>query len=314
MSDVSDDNRRSFASLLGPRYWGIWLAVGALRALYLLPFSVRIRLGRRLGRLAHRFANERRRVVETNLALCLPDMDAAERERIAVRHFEDLGISLFEMTAAWWGDDRTFESIVDFDGIEHLEAALRRFPALIVLTGHFSTLEIGGRFLKSRLPPFDGVYRPLRNPLFDELIRRGRLVSGRTLIEKSDIRQMIKNLRGGVSVWYAPDQSFRGKYAQLMDFFGVPTMTNAATGRIAKLGRAGVLPFYCWRVDDSPRYRVQFLPALDPEDFGDPEALTARYVETLEEAIRRAPSQYYWVHRKFKDRPPPLPDVYARES
>ncbi len=311
---TADVDAASKPSYLAPRYWLIWIGLGVLRALYYLPLSWQFWLGRMIGRVAWRVARKRRRIAVTNIDLCFPEKSPDERARICLQHFEDLGISLFEMAQAWWAPDERFEKIVSFEGLEHVERAREQYGALIIITGHFSTLEISGRFLKQIVPQFDAIYRPHRNPLLDEKVRQGRLQSAKSLIEKSDIRTMIRNLKKGFSVWYAPDQSYRRKYAELIDFFGHGAMTNTATSRLATLGNAAVVPFYCCRETNTPHYRVRFLPALEHSPDENPSELTRRFISTLEEATRQCPSQYFWVHRKFKDRPEPLPDVYANQA
>ena len=296
-----------------PRYWGIWLGLGILYLASRLPLGTQLALGRALGRTAGAFAGSRRRIVLTNLAVCFPDWSAAERERVCREHFEDLGASLFEMASAWWREDALFERNIEFRGTEAVSRALASGQRLILITGHFTTLEISGRFLRQIVPSFDAIYRPQRNGLLDDRIRRGRLRSARQLIEKADIRRMLRSLRDGVSVWYAPDQSYRRKYAELIDFFGTPAMTNTATGRLGALSGALVIPFYCWRAGRQPKYVAEFLPpiAVDGEDMS---STTREFVTTLEEAVRRAPSQYFWIHRKFKGRPEGYPDVYAEAA
>ncbi|MEO1036662.1 MAG: lipid A biosynthesis acyltransferase [Pseudomonadota bacterium] len=295
---------------LGPRYWPVWFGLGCLWLIARLPLTAQLWLGQRLGSLAYLVAGKRRDVVLTNLTVCFPDWDAEKRQRVCKMHFQDLGASLFEMASAWWREDALFERNVTFRGDEAVRDALAAGHRLIIVTGHFTTLEISGRFLRQIVPSLHAIYRPHRNALLDERVRRGRLRSAQRLIEKADIRQMLRSLKQGVSVWYAPDQSYRRKYAELIDFFGIPAMTNTATGRLAALSGAKVVPFYCWRDGAGPNYVVEFLPPLDVAG-DDLPATTRQFVATLEDAICKAPSQYFWIHRKFKGRPEGYPDLYA---
>ncbi|MEO0997811.1 MAG: lipid A biosynthesis acyltransferase [Pseudomonadota bacterium] len=296
---------------VAPRHWPLWLALAALRLVHVLPIRRQLAAGRVLGRLVHRLSPRRARIARRNLELCFPELDTAGRSDIERAHFESVGMSVIELALAWWSSDERLAPLVRFEGLEHLDAAIDRHGSAVILTAHFTTIEIGGRFLKRHLDMFDGVYRENRNPFVDEIIRRARARSGRRLIEKSDIKTMIRSLRAGVSVWYAPDQSYRRKYAELLDFFGEPAMTNTATSRVAALGKAAILPFFCWRESADGRYAVRFLPPIEPA--GDDPAIdvTRQYLDATEAMIRLAPEQYYWVHRRFKERPAPLPDVYA---
>ncbi len=296
---------------LTPRYWPLWLALGALRLLHLLPIRRQLAAGRALGRLVHRLSPKRARIARRNLELCFPELDAARRREIERAHFESIGMSVIELGLAWWSSDERLAPLVRFEGLGHLEAAMNDYGSAVILTAHFTTIEIGGRFLRRHLDNFDGVYRENRNPFVDEIIRRARARSGRRLIEKADIKTMIRSLRAGVSVWYAPDQSYRRKYAELMDFFGEPAMTNTATSRVAALGKAAILPFFCWRESAGGRYAVRFLPPIRASGDDPAVAVTRQYLDATEAMIRLAPEQYYWVHRRFKERPAPLPDAYA---
>ncbi|MEM8983064.1 MAG: lysophospholipid acyltransferase family protein [Pseudomonadota bacterium] len=296
-----------------PRYWLLHIGFALLRLLSLLPLSIQLWLGRRAGDIAHAVAGSRRRIVDINLQLCFPDWTVEQRVAVRRDYFRNMGASLFETASAWWRSDALFEPIVTFRGEQQLRELIDAGYRIILLTGHFSTLEISGRFLRQVIPEFDAVYRPQRNPYTDTVIRRGRLRSARRLIEKADIRQMLRSLKEGVSVWYAPDQSYRRKYAELIDFFGTPAMTNTATGRLAALSGAKVIPVYCWREGDGPKYTVEFLPPLEV-DSTDMEATTRAYIATLESAVQKAPAQYFWIHRKFKGRPEGYPDVYANTS
>jgi len=130
------------------------------------------------------------------------------------------------------------------------------------------------------------------------------------MIEKNDLKSMIRSLREGTILWYAADQSYDGKQSALVPFFGVPAMTNTATSTLAKLGKAKVLPFFPRRLPEGG-YEIRILAPIEDFPSGDAIADTEKFVALLEDQIRRCPEQYYWVHRKFKRRPAPLPDVYA---
>jgi len=179
-----------------------------------------------------------------------------------------------------------------------------------LLSAHFTTLEISGRVLADAIPPFDAVFRKNRSEFMTELQRTGREVAADTTIEKRDIKKMVRSLRNNRSVWYAPDQSYSRKGAEVIEFFGVPAMHTTATSTLARLGDALVVPFFPRRLDDMT-YELVLLPAFDNFPSGDPVADTKRYVAILEDHVRTCPEQYFWIHRKFKDLPADLPDLYA---
>ena len=301
---------RRLRDYLAPRYWGVWLLFGLLRAVSLLPFSWQMAAGRALGRLAYRVAGSRRHIARRNLELCFPALTAAEIEALTRAHFENLGMSVFEMAMAYYRPQR-FDGRVRVHGYEHLQRA--DDGHVILLTAHFGALEVGGTALKRRGLVFDAVFRKDRSPLVTELIRRGRERAGRQTIEKANIKQMIRSLRSGIPVWYAPDQSYRRKQSELLPFMGVPAMTNTATSSLARLGKARVIGFFPHRNADCSGYDIEICAPL--EDFpGDDAAADALRINALIEThIRRSPAQYFWVHRKFKGRDG-LTDAYAASA
>ncbi|NCF50187.1 LpxL/LpxP family Kdo(2)-lipid IV(A) lauroyl/palmitoleoyl acyltransferase [Gammaproteobacteria bacterium] len=302
--------RKPLYHFWSPRYWPVWFGFALLRIVCLLPNAPALAIGRVIGRLAHRIGSKRRAIVRRNLELCFPDLPPEKRNALARRHFEALGMSLIETGLARWAKDDRLTSITSIDGLEHLQAALDTGNGVILLGAHFTTLEISGRVMRLKCPPFDAVYRRNRSEFITELLRTGRERSADTTIEKREIKTMVRSLRNGRIVWYAPDQSYRGKGAQVVRFFGVPTMHTTATSTLARLGKAVVLPYFSRRSDDG-RYEITIFPALPEFPSDDPVADTEKYVEALEAFIRTCPDQYYWIHRKFKDLPENYPDYYA---
>ena len=143
-----------------------------------------------------------------------------------------------------------------------------------------------------------------------EVQRSGRERSAAETIEKRDIKLMVRRLREGGLVWYAPDQSYNRKGAEVVPFFGVPSMHTTATSTLARLGKAAVLPFFPQRMPDG-HYLITISPAFENFPSDDPVADTREYVRVLEEHIERCPEQYFWVHRKFKNLPDSYPDYYS---
>lgn len=293
-----------------PRYWGLWLGLALLRLACLLPYRGQLWLGRRLGGLLRRLLPRRRRVAARNLALCFPELDEAARERLLREHFASLGIALFELGLAWWASERMLDRLVHIEGLEHLLAAQAGGQGVIVLSGHFPAIEFTGRLARRSLPALAALYRPHENPFIDQLLRRGRERAGH-LIPKDSMRQLLRALRSGAPVWYAPDQAHRRQHSALVDFFGVPAMTNTALTQLVRMSGARVVPYLPRRRPDGSGYDVRILPPLEDFPGASPEADALRVNQLFEAHIRSAPDQYYWVHRRFKGRPPPLPDPYA---
>ncbi len=293
-----------------PNYWPVWAGLGLLRLSCLLPYRLHIALGKSLGRFAHRIAAQRRAITRRNLGLAFPELSLEERNALALEHFEALGASLVEWGLGRWASYRKLEKLIHFDGLEHLHEAIKSDLGVILLSAHFTPLEISGRVLKKKCGHIDGVYRKNRSEFMTAILLSGREMSLRRAIEKRDIKSMIRSLREGVPVWYAPDQSYNRKQSAVIPFFGVPAMTNIATNTLARAGRAIALPYFSRR-RPAGGYQITILPPIDGLPSDDPVADTKKFVALLEAQVRLAPEQYYWVHRKFKDLPEPLPDYYA---
>lgn len=302
--------RQPLYSYWAPKYWPTWIGMGLLRLLCLLPHRTALAIGRGIGRLAHRLGGSRRGVIRRNLELCFPELSADERNALAAEHFKALGMMLIETGLGRWASDKHLASITTLKGVEHVHAATKSGHGVLLLAAHFTTLEISGRVLATRIPPFDGVYRKNRSDFVTEIQRSGRERTVDTTIEKRDIRTVVRNLRAGRIVWYAPDQSYNRKGAEIVPFFGVPSMQTTATSTLARLGDAVVIPFFPRRLKDGT-YEMTLLPPFEDFPGDDPAADTLRYNKVLEAHIRSCPEQYFWVHRKFKDLPDGYPDYYA---
>jgi len=304
------DIRKPLRQFIAPKYWPTWLGLGLLRAACWLPHSVVLGIGRMIGKFVHRIAGERRAIVRRNLELCFPDMPPAERNKLAQRHFEALGMSLMEMGLGRWASDDHLTALTTIKGVDHILDAVNDGKGVILLSAHFTTLEISGRILKLHIPPYDAVYRKNRSEFITEVLRTGRERSAATTIEKRDIKSMVRSLRQGRVVWYAPDQSYRRKGAEVVPFFGVPSMHTTATSTLARLGKAIVIPYFPERLENG-QYHIRILPALQNFPSDDLIEDTQQYVRVLEEQIQRCPEQYFWLHRKFKDLPDTYPDYYS---
>ena len=281
-----------------------------LRLVCLLPHRAVLATGRVIGRIAHAMGGTRRAIVRRNIELCFPEMTEEERDALAYEHFKALGISLMELGLGRWSSTRHLQSITQLNGVEHVQDALASGKGVILLSAHFTTLEVMGRVLAAAIPPFDAVFRKNRSEFMTELQRSGREVSAANTIEKRDIKKMIRSLRNNRAVWYAPDQSYNRKGAEVITFFGVPSMHTTATSTLARLGNAVAIPFFPMRNPDGT-YTHTLYPPLEDVPSKDVVADTKKYVALLEDHVRKCPEQYFWIHRKFKDLPDGYPDYYS---
>lgn len=292
-------------SLFHPRYWIFWLVIGLLRVLILLPYPAQLKLGRGLGHLIRHTAKRRRIITEYNLERCFPDRTPEERRRLARKHFEAMGIALFEVGMCWWASARRLRRLVQIEGIQHLEKARAKGRGVILLSAHVTTLEIGGRLL-GLFTDFHLMYKPNRNPVLERVIRGRREAHFDRAIPTDDVRLMLKSLKEGFPVWYAPDQGYLGKGSAMVPFFGVPAPTHLGTSRFAKISGAPVLPFFVERLPGTAGYRLEIRPPLEGFPSDDPEADAARVNQVIEDQARLTPEQYLWAHNRFKT------DIYRK--
>jgi KDO2-lipid IV(A) lauroyltransferase len=292
-----------------------WPSLAGLGLLWLicrgLPYATVVKLGNWLGRRLMRLSGRRRHIAETNLALCFPEQSATQRSDLLGRHFEALGVGLLTTGMAWWSSDRRLRKLVGIDGLHHLEQAMAQGRGAILLSAHFSDLEMSGRLL-SLFHPFAVMYRPHENPVIERAFRRNRELRFSAAIPRGEARQVIKTLKQNQAVWYAPDQSYSDPNSSLVPFFGVPASTNLGTSRMSKVSGAPVLPFFGYRLPEGRGYRLVIHPPLADFPSDDLAADAARINRVIETAVREAPEQYFWVHRRFKNRPG-LPDPYTSE-
>ena len=304
------ERARFRAAFLHPRFWPLWLGLGLLWLVVQLPYGALLALGRLLGAVMYR-VSRRRPVAARNLELCLPELDAAARDRLLRDNFASSGIAFFEMAMSWWWPRERLARLAHIEGLEHLQAAQREGHGVILMALHFTTLEIGAALLGQR-HTIDGMYREHKNALFDYIQRRGRERHNRdsTAIEREDVRTMLKVLRQGRAIWYAPDQDYGRKQSVFVPLFGIEAATVTATTKFARLGRALVVPFTQERLGDGSGYRLVVHPPLADFPGASEEADCLRINQWVEQAVRDCPAQYLWAHRRFKTRPEGAAKLY----
>lgn len=295
-----------------PKYWGTWAALAFLRFFSFIPYGGLLWLSNFLGKLFFRSAKRRRRVIETNINLCFPDKSPEERKQLARDAFVSTIMAVFEISISWWGNKEKILSLHNVDGLEHLNKAIDKDKGVILLVSHFTTMEIAGAFLNSNIDNLQVVYKRSNYPLLEWFIQEKRLqrcCAG--LIKHKSLREIIRNVKEGNVVWFAPDQDFGRKDSVFAPFMGVETNTLVSTQRLAKITGAPVVPFYVERVAENKNYTIHFSPELDNFPTDDEVHDAGIINHAIEEQVRQTPAQYLWAHRRFKTRPEGEKDVYS---
>lgn len=279
-----------------------WLLVGAFWLFAQLPWNVQLAAGRGLGHLSYFLLKRRRHIAATNIALCFPHLSAARQQRLTRATMVSTGEAITEIAAAYINKRVDLPSRLTIEGREHLETASAK-GGVLLLGMHLNTIDAGCRLLGDGAKvPFSVVYRPNNNPILDWFIAWGRGRFVEHYIDRKDMRGLIRHLRAGKTVWYAPDQDYGREQSVFAPFFGVQTATITTTTRIAKMGRATVIPTSHFRLPNG-RYKIVFGPPVENFPSGDDVVDATIVNQIIEQEVLKAPEQYLWVHRRFKTRP-----------
>lgn len=240
--------------------------------------------------------------MRTNLALCFPDWTARQLKEVERAHFRMLAEMLAEVSHCWQWPGRLGAETGEVLGLEHLEAARSGGSGVLLATAHCTCLELGARLFGEAVAAC-GMYRPLRNPVLETLQNRGRQRYADGMFRRDDLRGIVRHLRAGGVLWYAPDQDLGPRRSAFAPLFGRPAATARAVVELARLGRARVVPMYPFKDPVGGRVQVILSPALEDFPSGDLVADLTRYNALVEEWIRHRPAQYWWLHRRFKTTP-----------
>ncbi|HEX7386361.1 MAG TPA: acyltransferase [Castellaniella sp.] len=266
----------------------------------------RLRWGRFLGWLTPRLLRSRAHIVRVNLALCFPDLTPQAREALARRHFHLLAQSFVDRGLCWFGDPARIEDMVELQGGELLKDLVAQDRPVLMLAPHFVALDAAATRIAMYLKETASFYTRQSDPDVDEVVLAGRIRFNRVhMVSRHDgVRELIRLLRKRIPVYYLPDMDFGREGSAFVPFFGVQAATLLSTAHIAKARNAVVIPAITHLDLDTGRYHVKIGPVIDNFPGDDSlEAATARLNTLIEDAIRRDPAQYYWVHRRFKTRP-----------
>ncbi|MCK6425508.1 MAG: lipid A biosynthesis acyltransferase [Burkholderiaceae bacterium] len=285
--------------------------LGLLWLLHWLPLGAIDRLGRGIGALLWRFGRARRKVALRNLELCLPERSPAEREAIARAHFGWLGRSFLERGLLWWAPRERLQRLIQVEGDVRL--AERSERPVMWLAPHFLALDVAGvGILLNQNRRAGSIYQRQSNPVFDAAMRAGRLRFGNAeIFPRSDsAKPLIRAIKRGDAFFNLPDMDFGAKDAAFVPFFGVPAATLLAPSRMARLLDMVVQPVVAEMLPGGQGWKLRFLDPWPDFPSDDAVADTLRMNRWIESEILRNPSQYLWVHKRFKTRPKGEPSLY----
>ena len=295
---------------LNPKYWPLLIGIGFIRLFVLLPYTGQLAFGRWLGRVGMRVARRRTNIAKANLRLCFPELSEQAQKQLLRKTFESIGMGGIETMMAWWMSDRRFKKIpIKMIGWDNYLAAEASGQGVIVACAHFTCLEMIGRHFGT-LRHYALVYQKHNNPLYEAMMAGCRKRYNAQAVPRKDMREMVRCLHLGKTLFYAPDQDFGADRSVFAPFFNIPTATVKATTWLAKAGKAKFVPVMYNRTLDNKSYEIHVLPALENFPSGDDVVDAARFNQVIENHVRRFPDQYLWAHRRFKTRPQGEAAVY----
>jgi KDO2-lipid IV(A) lauroyltransferase len=286
-------------------YWAVravrrlaaWMPRGAVRP-----------AGTLLGLAFYTFDRVHRRIADTNLATAFPQRTAPERRAIVREMFGHFGRVLFELLRFSTLTQAKMRDAVEFDGEDRARAAYAQGRGVLFFTGHFGYWEIHAIVHGLRLEPIGVLARALDNPYLNELLEQVRTATGNSVIyRRGAVRRVLRTLHGGAGVAMLIDQHMHSPDAIYVDFFERPAATTSTLAQLALRTGAPVVPVFALPLPGG-RYRMIYEHPVAPPDADTPDAIrqfTQRCTDVLEMYVRRHPSLWLWMHRRWRDAPLP---------
>ena len=281
-------------SMLSPSYLLTWLGTGFLYVLTLLPIKIQLFLGGQLGSILLFISPQRKNITQINLQLCFPEKTQIELEKMVKEVFKDIGKGLIETGIAWWKSDRFIDKLItkktDF---EHLDS---NNEGCLILLKHSTHAELDIRII-SRLLRVGGMYKTQTNKVMNYLMIKARNKYCIGAVTNRQTRRGLKWLRNGLKFLYAADQDYGTKGSEFVPFFGIQAATITLPSDLFKKGTR-VYFFNVIRVNSSYEITLsEFSQQTDKDGF------LNEMNNFYQKAILETPTQYFWMHRRFKTRP-----------
>ena len=286
-----------------------------MKVMAILPRASARALGITIGWIVYFLLGRLRRVGRRNLEIAFPQKSLHERNRLLRGMYVSLGRLLAEFCLFPRYTRQNVSRIAVYQGFENFEEAEQSKKGVLLLTGHVGGWEIGSFVHSLYGHPMNIIVRPLDNPYLNRLAEEFRSRFGNRLLPKQDFaRGLLAAMHNGETVGILMDTNMTPPQGDFVPFFGMLACTATGLARVATKTGAAVVPAFTIWDDQLLKYRVQFEPAIELVRTADPDAdvlaNTALFNHVLEDIIRKYPSQWLWVHRRWKTRPPGEPPLY----
>ena len=289
-----------------------YLALNLLRLFSFLPYSIVVPFGYGLGWLAAHIPNERAHVVKTNLRLCFPSLSESEIDALALEHWKLFGRSVIERSRIWLGTGEQIRAMVEIESAIPLGDRKPRLlinPHFVGLEGGFMALSVMAK--ERGWMGGAGLYQKMKNPFFNQkMIEWRNRFGGKSIERQSRLRDLIREIQTGNFIFIAPDIDLGPRDSVFVPFFGIQTSTITSVSRLAQLSGAEVCLMTTTLNTNRSGYVCRISAPLENFPSDDPSNDAARLNQCIEALVRESPAEYYWVHKRFKYRPPGEASLY----
>ena len=271
---------------------------------HVLPRSWAIGLGEQLSLIVSHVITKRRDLVLRNLALAFPEKSEAERVHIAHEVWRNLGRLAVEFARVSDFTDGSIDRLVEVEGREHVDAAIKEGKGIVGLTAHFTNWELTGALVQRVYGNMTVIARPVRNPMVDRWVYEKRTASGlKIILPKDAVKASLKCLRNKGIIGMMIDQSLSSG-GVFVEFFGRPASSTTLPALLHI--RTGAPVMFAYLVRNGERFRLVFEPVVFPQ-VEDPAARIQIYTQVMttqfEQVIRRHPESWLWLHNRWKRQP-----------
>lgn len=299
-----------------PRYWGVWLGVGAMAAMAYVPAKIRDPILGGIGRLAGKFAKGARRRAQINLLYCLPELSEARREEIIDDMFAAAPQSMVMMAElACRGNPQKLLSRVQWHDRQIIDDLKAQGRNIIFLVPHGWAVDIPAMLLAAEGNQMAAMFHNQKNPLTDYLWNAVRRRFGGRMHARNDgIKPFISSVRQGYWGYYLPDQDHGAEHSEFVDFFATYKATLPALGRLMKVCRAEIVPLFPSYNASEHRLDIYVRPPMYDLATADDVAIARRMNEEVEVLVGPNPEQYTWILKLLKTRKPGEKEPYTRDE
>lgn len=289
-----------------------YLIAGLLRTVSFLPLGAAQFIGKWSGLLAWKLGGKPRKITDTNLKICLPELTNEERRELSQNSLAHTGMTALEIPLMWeWPVEKCLGLIKETEGLELVDQALATGKGLILLAPHLGNWELAGLFFSSRYK-MAALYSPPHIKEFEDyMIRvRGRLGSELVRGDRKGLMRLMGILKEGGVAGILPDQSPRGKTNAYAPFFGMEVMTMTLVGKLVQKTGASVLVTYAERLPNGKGFKILVTEAAPGMGADDTVAGATALNQSVEKVVHMAPEQYQWEYKRMRHRPPGNPNPY----